>query len=150
MSKKITVRTVRAQSKVEIQPDASAPIAAPAVKKGLSVAQPAGAPQGGVVMSPHLQNPFEDAENFGPPEKYAWQAILMCIATVLIIGVVVVQYLEWDTYHGGFEPVFLKIQPGMTAPMTSAAPVAAPIADEPIGDNMMEAPAEEAAEAPVE
>ena len=162
--KKITVRTVKKKAAVEIQPDASGPApvaaAAPAAapeKKGLSVAASGAAP---APVSDHLANPFEDAPVAaeaagGPPKGYAWQAILMCICTLLLIGVVVIQYLEWDHYHGGFEPVFMKTEPGMAAPRPMAAPAPAPMpdaADAGLTEAPAEAPAEEAApaDAPVE
>ncbi len=134
--KKITVRTVKAKNKIEILPDASAPVAAPvavAAKPGLALAQPTDAPQG-VVMSEHLQNPFDDAPMVDTgPDKYTWPAILMLISTMLMIGVLAVQYLEWNHFHGGFDPCFMKTIPTM--------PAIAPVAAAPVTDNV--GPAEE-------
>lgn len=107
MAKKITVKTVKASNKVEIAPDASGPA-------------PLAAPVGSPLSEAH-QNPF-DAVATGGGEKYTWAAIVALIATLLTIGIVVIEWMEWDFYHGGFNPVFLKEQPGMGAPVAPSAP----------------------------
>jgi hypothetical protein len=147
--KRITVRTVKAKNKVEILPDASAPVAAPVAEAGkpsLALAQPAGAPQG-VVMSEHLQNPFDDAKMAATgPDKYTWPAIVMLLSTMIMIGVLGIQYFEWDTYHGGFEPCFKKTLATMPGIAPVVAPVAAPAA--PVADDMglSEEPLEESSD----
>ena len=47
----------------------------------------------------------------------------MLFATMMIAGIIGIQYFEWDLYTGGFTPVFLKTQPGMMAVPINLPPV---------------------------
>lgn len=111
MVKKLTVRTIKAKAQVEIQPDASAPIAV-----AVPVAGSAPAPSQEL-----FQNPFENQST--PSESYVIAGICGIIASLLVIGLLVVQGLEWQEYHGGFTPVFPKMMPAgqMPAAMPPAA-----------------------------
>ena len=54
-------------------------------------------PPAAFIASRH-RNPLEDM-NLRPAVNYTWAAILAIFATLIFIGVVVFQYLEWDFYQ---------------------------------------------------
>ena len=145
MAKRLTVKTIRAKNKVEIAPDASDPApSAPSSAPKLAVSAPEPVMAGGGVAA-HLQNPYEMA---GPaPQNWTVWAILSVLSTLMSIALVVLLAMEWQFYHGGFEPVFMKPLPvpaGYTPPAAAPEAPAAPAAVEEAApeDAVEEAPAE--------
>ena len=57
-------------------------------------------PPAAFIASRH-RNPLEGM-NLKPAINYTWAAIIAIFATLIFIGVVLIQYLEWDFYHNPF------------------------------------------------
>ena len=54
-------------------------------------------PPAAFIASRH-RNPLEDM-NFKPAVNYTWAAIIAIFATLLFIGVVLIQFAEWKFYE---------------------------------------------------
>ena len=104
MARKLTVKTVKAQAKIEIQPDASSPVV---------LASPAAGGQGPAIQPEAT-------------ESYLIAGICGILASLLVTGLLAVQWFEWDEYHGGFTPVFPKMAPGGQMSMPAPRPQMAP------------------------
>ena len=55
-------------------------------------------PPAAFIASRH-RNPLENAD-LKPAVNYTWAAMVALFATLIFIGIVVLQYLEWDFFKG--------------------------------------------------
>lgn len=52
-------------------------------------------PSGGAVLASRLQNPTLSKDNV-KADNFTWAAVLACIATVIFIALLVMQWLDWQ------------------------------------------------------